>query len=144
MCKKRDLLGIFLALVTGVVLFAAMLVRAFLPHIILPKMDALLIVAISVVVLILDYYIAKKSQRKYWLLGVYAALIFGVFPWVSCFMNPLAALKTALLGTGVFVVVTLLFDSMINRISIGRATKIAPAICGLGIYLSAQCLMGII
>ncbi len=144
MDKKRDLLGIILALVGGVSALSLMLIRAFLPHIILPRIDALAIVLLSVIALVLDFYIAKGSSRKYWILPIYAALIFGLFPYAAGLVYALDALKTALLGAVIFTVLTFLFDSMINRISIGRATKIAPAICGFGIYLAAQCLMGII
>ncbi len=144
MDKKRDLLGIILALVAGVSALTAMLIKVFSPSVILPRIDALAIIAISVLSLVLDFYIAKQSRRVYWLFGIYAALIFGIFPYAAGMLLPLDALKTALMGAVIFVVTTFLFDSLIKRLSLLRATKIAPAVCGVGIYLAAQCLMGII
>lgn len=47
-------------------------------------------------------------------------------------------------GAAVFPLVTFLFDTMTDRLSTGAATKIAPLICVLGLYLAAQCLMGMI
>ncbi len=145
MNKKCDLSGVVLSIVTGIAVFAAMLVRAFFPNIIIPRLNGVTVVLLSVTALVLDCYICRKDRkRSYALLPLYAALIFGVFPWVACFLSPLEALKSGILGAVIFTALAFLFDSMLNRISNGKATKAAPAICGVGIFLAAQCLMGII
>lgn len=144
MDKKRDLLGIILASTVGIAILSAMLIRAFQPQIIIPKLDASAVVLLSVIALLIDYYFVKMSRRVYTLIPLYAALIFGIFPWVGCFMSPINAVISALLGAVIFTVVTFVFDSIINRMSISKATKIAPLVVGFGIYLSSQCLIGII
>ncbi len=144
MKKKCDLLGILLAIITGVALVTAMLVRAFFPQIIIPQFNALTIIAVSLIALVIDYYITKGERRIYWFVPLYAALIFGLFPWLACFVMPLEALKTAILGAVVLTAITFLFDSMMKRLATSPASKIAPIISAFGLYLAAQCLMGII
>lgn len=144
MNRKYDLLGIFLAGAMGLSLFIAMLLRAFLPQIILPRLDGLNIIVLSLVALVLDWYLNKDRHRNYWVMPIYAILIFGLLPWVACFLTGLEALKTAVLGGAVFTVVTFAFDSMTNRLSSGPIAKAAPAISALGLYLAAQGIAGIL
>lgn len=144
MKTKHDFLGIFLAGVTGAALLTALLVRAFAPRVILPRLDGLAVVLLSLAALVLDHYIAGSSHRDFRLLPVYAALIFGLFPYCASFVAPLEALKLGLLGAAIFTAATFLFDSMTERLSTGPAAKLAPAVSALGLYLAAQCLMGIL
>ncbi len=142
MSKKCDLLGIILASVTGVAALTAMLIRAFAPAIIIPKLDVLAVLLLSLVTLVLDYYISKERCRKYPLVVLYSFLIFGLFPWLACFSTPITALKTAALGAVIFTAATFVFDSITDRLSSGSATRLAPIASAFGIYLAAQCLMG--
>ncbi len=144
MDKKRDVLGIFLAGVTGGALLLAIFARAFLPRMILPRLNGPMLILLSLIVLVLDYYLAKGSKRDYRLLPVYAFLIFGVFPWMACFLTLSEAAKTAVLGAVIFTVCTFLFDTMIDRLSGGPVAKAAPLVSAFGLYLASQCLMGIL
>ncbi len=144
MKKKHDLLGIFLAGVTGLALLIALFVRAFAPRVILPRLDGAALVLLCLAALLLDHYILGGSRRTYWLLPVYGALIFGLFPFAASFTAPLDALILALLGAAVFTAVTWLFDAMLDRLSTGPVAKLAPLVSALGLYLAAQCLMGIV
>jgi hypothetical protein len=142
--KKHDLFGLILAIVTGVSLLATMLVRAFLPNFILPSFDGMAILAVTLIALVLDSYIAKDGKRIYWFIPVCSALIFGVFPWVACFLPYIDAIKLGILGAVISTVATFVFDIIKNRLSVTPAAKIAPFISGFGIYLAAQCFTGII
>ena len=144
MNKKYDLFGILLSLVVGVATLTAMLLRAFWPQFILPRPDGMTVIALIVIALIINSYFGKDRKRVYWAVPIYSALVFGLFSWVSCLLPYLEAIKLGILGAVVSIIVTLLFDSMLTRISTGRATKIAPIIGGFGIYLAAQCLTAII
>ncbi len=144
MNKKKDLLGIFLAAVTGTALLTALILRAFLPRLILPKLDAGSVVLLILAALLLDFYTVGGSRRDFRLIPLYGAFVFGVFPYAASITSPLAALTLALLGAAAFTVVTFLFDSIADRLSSGPASKLAPAVGALGLYLAAQCLMGII
>ena len=140
---KCELSGIILAAVSGIYMLFLMLVRAFLPMVILPKFDILTILLLSLIALVLNYYFAKGRKRIYWQVALYAFLIFGIFPWVACFVPLLAAVKLAVMGAVTFTAAAFIFDSIINRLSSGSATKLAPIATAVGIYLAAQCLMGI-
>ncbi len=142
--KRKDLLGVFLAAAAGVYFLSAMLIRAFAPAIILPRYDGMLILAISLAALVLDFYVAKRSARVYPALPVYAALVFGLFPWLSCFEMPLEALKGGILGAVIFTVTAFLFDSLTNRLESGNKAPLAPLISAFCIYLSATALTTII
>ncbi len=144
MNKKHDLLGIVLAAVTGVFLLTSIILKTFLPRIILPKLNAPAVVVISLVTLLIDYYFAKQSRRNFILIPIYAALIFGIFPYTAAFTTPLESLKLAAMGVVIFTLVTFLFDTMTDRLSTGPATKIAPAISAFCLYLATSCIMGII
>ncbi len=142
--KKRDLLGIFLAGCVGISLLTAMILRTFLPRIILPRLDAIAVVTLCLAALVLDYYIAKQSRRVYWLIPIYGALIFGLFPYAASFTAPLDSLVLAALGAVIFTLVTFLFDSMTERLSSGPVARLAPPVSAIGLFLAAQCLAGII
>ena len=133
--KKHDLLGIFLACVTGIALLIALALRAFFPRMILPHMDASAMVALSLTALVLDHYLVKGSRRDFRLLPLYGALVFGLFPFAASFV--------AVLGGVVFAAATFLFDTMADRLSTGPAAKIAPLLSAFGLFLACQCLMGI-
>ena len=90
-------------------------------------------------------YIAKNGKRIYWFIPVCSALVFGVFPWVACFLPYIDAIKFGILGAVISTVATFVFDVIKSRLSVTpRATIVAPLISGFGIYLAAQCLVGII
>lgn len=144
MNKKHDLLGISLASLTGAALLIAMLLRAFWPRFILPNFDASILLILSLISLVLDFYLTKEKHRVYWTVPLYGAIIFGLFPWLACFVMPLDALKLAVMGAVVLTVSTLAFDSIVNRLSSGPIAKIAPLISAFGLYLSAHALLTII
>ncbi len=143
MNKKHDLLCIILAITTGVSLLAAMLIRAFLPAVILPKADIITLLSLTLITLLLDYYIFGGSRRVYWQIPLYSFLIFGLFPWAACFLEIHHALITGALGAVIFTATTYIFDSMLCRLADGTKKRLAPAISAFGIYLAAQCFLGI-
>lgn len=144
MKKSTYTLNTLLAVILGAALLAAVLVRTFLPRIILPNLDATNMVLISLAALILDHYLASEAKRCYICIPVFSAITFGLLPFAACFVGALDALKLGVLGGAVFTATTWLFSSMTDRISTGPAAKAAPVVSALGLYLAAQCLMGII
>ncbi len=144
MNKKRDLLGIMLATVAGAVMLGMMLTRAFLPQVILPKMKSEIVIIISLLALIPDYYFGQQAKKRYLKAAFYSFLIFSLFPWAACFTLPLEAIKLGTLGGVIFTVITVIFDSITKRIESSPASKIAPVLSAFGLYLASGCLTGII
>ena len=144
MKNKTYTLNTLLAVILGAVLLIAVFVRTFAPAIILPELDLPNMELISLLALLLDHYLAPGAKRCYICIPVFSAITFGLLPFAACFVGALDALKLALIGCAVFTAVTWLFTSMEDRLSTGPAAKAAPIVSALGLYLAAQCLMGIL
>lgn len=142
MNKKTYTLNTLLAAVLGAVLLVCVLVRTFWPRMILPVPDIPNLVLISLIALLLDHYLAPGADRCYICIPVFSAITFGLLPFAACFVGAGEALKLAVLGCVVFTAVTWLFSSMTDRISTGPVAKLAPVMSALGLYLAAQCFMG--
>ena len=142
MNKKTYTLNTVLAIVLGVLGLAAVLVRTFAPRMILPELDIPNMVLVSLVALLIDHYAAPEADRCYICVGIFSAVTFGLLPFAACMVGGMEALKLAVLGGVVFTATTWLFTSMADRLSTGPAAKAAPFISAMGLYLAAQCLMG--
>ena len=144
MKKNMYLLNTLLAIVLGLVLLAAILVRTFAPIIIIPELTISNLVLISLAALLLDHYLARGAKRCWICIPLLSAVTFGLLPWAACFVGAADALKLALVGGVVFTVTAWLFTSMQDRLSSGPACKAAPVISALGLYLAVQCFAGMI
>ena len=142
MNKKTYILNTLLAAPLGLALLTCQLVRTFAPLVLLPALDVPNLVLLSLIVLVLDHYLAPKADRCYICIPVFAALTFGLLPWAAGFATGAEALKLALLGGVAFTAITWLYTSIQDRISSGPAAKAAPVLSALGLYLACQVLMG--
>ncbi len=142
MKQKTYMLNTILTVVLGVVLLAAVLVRAFAPKIIIPELHVLHMTAISLIALLVDHYLVPKADRCYICVPVFSAAAFGILPYVTGFAASADVLRMAVTGAVVFTAATWLFSSMQNRLSTGPQAKAAPVCCALGLYLAVQCLSG--
>jgi hypothetical protein len=144
MKNKTYILNTLLAAVLGVTLLIAVLVRTFAPAVIIPALDVPNLVLVSLVALLLDYYLSPGAKRCYVCVALLSAVTFGLLPWAAAFVAPAEALKLAVLGGVVFTATTWLFGTMADRLSTGPDVKAAPVISALGLYLAAQILMGML
>lgn len=142
MDKKTYTLNTLLAVILGVILLTAVLVRTFAPAVIMPQLDIPNMVFVSLLALLIDHYAAPGAKRCYICIPVFSALTFGLLPFAACFVGALEALKLAVLGGIVFTATTWLYTSAVDRISSGPAAKAAPFASAIGLYLAVQCLMG--
>ena len=144
MKNKTYILNTLLTAVLGIALTAAVLVRTFVPAIIIPQLDIPNMVLLSLVALVLDHYVAPGAKRCYICIPLFSALSFGLLPFAACFVGALEAVKLGLIGAVVFMAITWIFSSMQDRLSTGPAAKAAPIVSALGLYLAIQALMGMI
>ena len=142
--KKSYVLNTILAVVVLVTLLAIMLVHTFLPNFVTPKVSIPNLVALSLIALVLDHYIAKGADRCYICIPVFAIITFGLLPFCAGYIPAAEIWKLAIGGGVVFTITTILFTSVQDRLSSGPAKKAAPVISALGLYLAAQCLTGIL
>lgn len=142
MKNKMYTLNTMLADILCLILLILVLVRTFLPNFIIPKLDVPNMVAVSLLALIADYYLAPGAKRCYWCIAGLGAVTFGLLPFAACFVGGTDAVKLGITGGIVFAVTTFIFTDMAERLSSGPAAKAAPVVSALGLYLAAQCLMG--
>ena len=143
MKNKTYMLNILLIGVLSLALLAMILVRTLLPRIILPQASIPNLILISLLALVLEHYLVSGAKRCWICLPVFAALTWGLLPFAACFVGITDALWLALKGCVVFCALTWVFDSAMDRLSSGPAAKAAPVLTALGLYLAAQCLLGI-
>ena len=142
MKNKTYFLNTALAVVLGLALLAAVLVRTFAPWIIIPGLNIPNMVALSLLALLWDHYAAPGAKRCWICIPLLGAVTFGLLPFAACFVGALEALKLGLYGGIVFTATTWLFSSMQDRLSSGPAAKAAPFASALSLYLAIQALMG--
>ena len=142
MKNNQYMLNTILTAVLGVILLVIVVGRALFPVMILPEANIPNLVLISLATLVADHYLAPGAKRCYICIPVFAAITFGLLPFAACFVGAGEALKLAVLGAVVFTAVTWFFTSMMDRLSSGPAAKLAPVLSALGLYLTAQCFMG--
>ena len=142
MKNKMYTLNTLLAAVLGAALLIALLVRTFAPMIIMPKPDVVNMVLVSLITLLLDYYLAPGAKRCYLCIPALSAVTFGLLPFAACFVGAMEAVKLGVMGGIVFTATTWVFSSMTDRISTGPAAKAAPVVSAMGLYLAVQCFMG--
>lgn len=144
MKNKKYVLCTTLAAVVGVALAACVVLRTFVPAIVLPQLSIPNMVALSLIALYLDHLIAKDTKRCWGCMVLYSALIFGLFPYAASLAGLGDALKLAGVGCAVFTVTTVLYTSILNRIASGPVAKAAPLLSAFGLYLASQCFAGIL
>ena len=143
MNKKTYTLNTLLAAVLGIVLLACVLVRTFAPRMILPQMDIPAMTLISLVALLLDHYLAPGAKRCYICIPVFAALVFGLLPFVSAYATLGEAVKLAIAGGIVFTATTWVFTAIQERLSSGPAAKASAFFSAVSLYMAVQCFVGI-
>ena len=140
MRNNRFLLSIILVLTLCVSLLTLILIRTFLPAAILPQFNVGSILIVSLIALVINYYL---SDRKYDLFAIaFAFVAFGVLPYVSGFVTVLDALILALKGACTFAVAMFMFTSILERVNVSGKNIVAPVITALMLYLAFQCFIG--
>lgn len=144
MKQNHYFLNTALAIVLGIACVIAVLVRTFTPAALIPGLDIPNMVAISLVALVADHYVAKNAKRCYICIPVFSAITFGLLPFCAGFASILEAVKLAILGGVVFTATTWIYTSLQDRLSTGPVAKLAPIFSALGLYLAVQCFAGLI
>ena len=133
-----------LAAVLGLALAVCVLVRAFAPAVVLPKLDIPNVVLLSLVALLAAHYLKKEKSACNVLTLLLAAVTFGLLPYAAGFATLAEAGKLALIGGAVFFVTAWLFAQAMDRLTTGPAAKAAPVLTAFGLYLAAQCFAGML
>ena len=144
MKNNKYFLNTALAAVVGIALVVCVLLRTFIPAIVLPQLSIPNMVLLSLIALLLDHYLTKGAKRCWICIPLISALTFGVLPYAASLAGVLDALKLALVGAAVFTVTTWLYTSIQNRLASGPIAKAALVLSALGLYLASQCFAGVL
>ena len=144
MKNRTYVLNTALAVVMTLVLITCILLRTFCPWVIIPVLNIPNMALLSLIALLADHYLAKNAKRCYICIPVFAALTFGVLPYVAGFAAGWNVLKYAVVGSCVFTLLTFLYSSVQERLSSGPNAKVAPLLSAVGLYLAFQIFAGII
>ena len=144
MKNNKYFLNTLLVVVLFLVMAVLMVLKAIPPPVILLPLNIPNMVLISLVVLLLEFYLAPGNDRCYICIPVLAALTFGILPLMAGFACQHTFWKLGLVGGVVFAVTTWLFTAMTNRLQSGPQAKLAPIIGALCLFLASQCFAGLI
>ena len=144
MKENKYLLNTLLAIILGVVLLAAALTKTFLPWLCMPAVSIPLVAGISLLALLVDYYLAPGAERCWICIPLLSAITFGLLPVASGYVPAGQAIRLAIVGGVVFTALTWLFTFCAERMTSGRAGKLAPVMTALCLFLASQCFMGMI
>ena len=140
MKKNTMMVNTLLAVVLGVGLLAGMVWRTFMPYVVLPELDGIACVGITLIALTIEYFIAGVQKREWAIQVILAMVTFGGLALAAGL--PYAGIKTFLVGAVVFAVITFLFDSMVQRLELTADRKGAVLPTAFVLYLACQCFMG--
>jgi hypothetical protein len=141
MKNNKYLLSVLLVLTIAVSLVVLVLVRTFLPIVILPKFSLANISLVSLVALVINYYITG-NDNDYISIAV-AFLAFLLLPFVAGFVTFVEALLLAVKGVITFTAQKFIFGSILNRLEANGKNIFAPVITAFLLFLAVQCFMGI-
>ena len=140
MKKNTITVNTLLAVVLGVGLLVGMVWRTFMPYVVLPELEVTSMVGITLIALLLEYYISGEQKRNWGIQIALAAVTFGGLSLAAGL--PYAGIKTFILGAIVFAFMTFLFDSMVHRLEVTTDKKCAVIPTAFVLYLACQCFMG--
>lgn len=132
---------------TGVVaLFcvAGIFIRTFSVNTILPRITIPLLIMLTLIPMVLEYYLVSDSERSPIVSMVLGGLAFTILPVCCGLTMGLPIWKLMVAGTAVFGVTDLLYRSIGERISSGSYSRFAPAANAVMLYLASQCLQGLL
>ena len=140
MKKNTMMVNTLLAVVLLAGLLLGMVWRTFVPNVVLPPLDVTAMVGLTLIALLLEYYIAGVQKRSWALQIVYAAATFMILGGAAGKTEN--GIMVYAFGGVVFGVITFLFDSMVQRLEVTTDKKCAVIPTALVLYLACQCFMG--
>ena len=141
MKKNTMMVNTLLAVVLGAGLLTGMVWRTFMPYVVLPELDVIAMAAITLISLVLEYYMTGVQKRDWALQVVLATVTFGGLALAAGL--PYAGMKTFVCGAAVFAAVTFLFDSMVKRLEVTTDKKCAAIPTAFVLYLACQCFVSL-
>ena len=131
---------------TGIVVLfclAGILIRTFSVNTVLPRITIPFLVMLSLIPMVLEYYLVGASERNSIISMVLGGLTVTLLPICAGLDLGMPLWVLAAAGTAVFGVTDLLYRSIGERISSGSYSRWAPVANAVMLYLASQCLQGL-
>ena len=143
MKKNTYFVNIVLSIVTVLVCLTGVIARSFFPYIILPRMNVLMMAAISALSCAIVYYINKGYQSECFGGALLAGLNFSVLPLCAGLTFGVPVWKLFITGVVVFFVIDRCYASIGRRMDTGAYSRLAPLANALLLFLACQCFQNI-
>ena len=140
MKKSTMMVNTLLPVVLGIGLLVGMVWRTCMPFVVLPKLDVIAIAGITLISLVVEYYMVGKVKRNWIPQILLAAVTFGGLGMAAGVAG--AGVNTFLVGAVAFAVLTFVFDSVVARLEVTTDKKCAVIPTAFVLYLACQCFMG--
>ena len=153
--KKNDMLvNLWLSLVLGATLLVMMIGKAIRPWAIFPEINLPMMAAVITAAFILNYLTERRTEneenpadedRKIWFMqAILAGVTFGVLLTAAGAVTAAESFLYALCGGGMFLGLSLAFESMIQRLETTCENRMAVIPAGCILFLACQCFAGMI
>ena len=140
MKKSTMMVNTLLPVVLGIGLLVGMVWRTCMPFVVLPELDVIAMVGITLISLVVEYYMVGKVKRSWVPQILMAAVTFGGLGMAAGVAG--AGVNTFLVGAIAFAVLTFVFDSVVCRLEVTTNKKCAVIPTAFVLYLACQCFMG--
>ena len=139
MRENRYLINVILSVVTLLVCLAGVITRSFFPYIILPRMDVMMMVAISAFSCAIEFYVNRGNKAESIGASLLAGINFSVLPMCAGLTFGTPVWKLFIAGTVVFFVTNLCYEAIGRRMESGECNRLAPLANALLLFLASQC-----
>ena len=140
MKKSTMMVNTLLPVVLGIGLLVGMVWRTCMPFVVLPKLDVIAIAGITLISLVVEYYMVGKVKRNWIPQILLAAVTFGGLGMAAGVAG--VGINTFLVSAVAFAVLTFVFDSVVCRLEVTTDKKCAVIPTAFVLYLACQCFMG--
>lgn len=143
MKNNKYLLSALFTLTLSALLLICVVVRLVFPLVILPQWNIPNLVLLSVICLLVNYYMGNGNKQSWLSLFLLAVASCAVLPFAAGLVTLQQIPLYGLSGGIVFTATAWLFASITDRLSSGPAARLAPIMGAVGLYLASQCFQGI-
>lgn len=144
MKKNCVRLNVLSSCLLGGALLLGQMLGSFVPQCILPRLNIAMIVGLTLLALLLEYFFQPDFKRSYSGAFVHGSIIYLLLPWAAGVSRGWNVLKYGAVGGVTFSIVAFLFDSMIARTSSPTGCRRSALANACLLYLAAQIFNGIL
>ena len=128
----------------GIICLIRLLLEAFSPAVVLPRIDIPFLVILSVIPMTLEYYLVSERNREPFLSIILAGETVALLPYCGGWSINMPIWKLFFAGAAVFGITDLFYAGIGERMSSCPNSKISPAVNAFILFLASQCFQGLL